>query len=349
MLQHSALDIEISSPDRHHEGTSEKGESGPSQDGLTDGTKNRGALPKASSSSMLISQGPRQLQEEKESLAPISFKQTGIELANDDTIHRYDAHIVAQRKVNNCEGNENEGRRTSSKRRRAADEFHLWISENLDPYEKDIGTSSAKAGSPAEAVSASASKRLNKKGKPMTGPAIAKAERERARRERLNEFFEELSRLCDPSGKTGKTDRLSIVADAIKVVQQLRVENNQLRQLNKFFEERCRHLEMSRAQTLYQQTLTGGFSSIMNESLPTLQHGGQSGVEGEKGLQQVVVSVPQDSSFVSQMSSGKTMNTSSPSDQQAAVEAMNMPNAPVTGWLPAPDVCEDQKLRPPAA
>ncbi len=50
--------------------------------------------------------------------------------------------------------------------------------------------------------------------------------------------FDELARLCDPSGKMTKTDRVSIVADAIRVVQELRLQNNQLRQLNKFLEVR---------------------------------------------------------------------------------------------------------------
>lgn len=48
--------------------------------------------------------------------------------------------------------------------------------------------------------------------------------------------LDELARLCDPSGKMVKTDRVSIVTDAIRSLSQLRVENNQLRQLNKFLE-----------------------------------------------------------------------------------------------------------------
>ena len=48
--------------------------------------------------------------------------------------------------------------------------------------------------------------------------------------------FDELARLCDPSGKMVKTDRVSIVQDAIRVLQELRLQNNQLRQLNKFLE-----------------------------------------------------------------------------------------------------------------
>jgi hypothetical protein len=45
----------------------------------------------------------------------------------------------------------------------------------------------------------------------------------------------ELAKSLDP-GKTPKTDKASIVADAIRVVTQLRTENSQLQQLNKFLE-----------------------------------------------------------------------------------------------------------------
>ena len=96
-----------------------------------------------------------------------------------------------------------------------------------------------------------------------------KACRERARRERLNDrcfsrkavlgaacnakhihgflsmftvlniimcrSFAELSKALDPR-KDVKTDKTSIVADAIRVVTQLRAENGQLKQLNKFLE-----------------------------------------------------------------------------------------------------------------
>ena len=47
--------------------------------------------------------------------------------------------------------------------------------------------------------------------------------------------FNEMAKLVDP-GKEPKTDKSSILSDGIKVIQQLRVENNQLRQLNKFLE-----------------------------------------------------------------------------------------------------------------
>uniref|UniRef100_A0A7S3VUV6 BHLH domain-containing protein n=1 Tax=Dunaliella tertiolecta TaxID=3047 RepID=A0A7S3VUV6_DUNTE len=81
-----------------------------------------------------------------------------------------------------------------------------------------------------------------------------KATREKARREKINDRFSELAQLIDP-GKDPKTDKPSILQDAIKCVQQMRMENHQLRQLNKFLEERMGQLERERGQNLYQQSL----------------------------------------------------------------------------------------------
>ena len=47
--------------------------------------------------------------------------------------------------------------------------------------------------------------------------------------------FLELSKVLEP-GKAVKTDKTSTIADAIRIVTQLRAENGQLRQLNKFLE-----------------------------------------------------------------------------------------------------------------
>lgn len=54
---------------------------------------------------------------------------------------------------------------------------------------------------------------------------------------RVSRSFAELSKALDPR-KDVKTDKTSIVADAIRVVTQLRAENGQLKQLNKFLEVR---------------------------------------------------------------------------------------------------------------
>ncbi|KAI3430744.1 hypothetical protein D9Q98_009156 [Chlorella vulgaris] len=121
--------------------------------------------------------------------------------------------------------------------------------DNDNDSEEGTGTATARGGG------GRASGRGKKARGPGTDAASVKAHREKARRERLNECFEELARLCDPSGKMTRTDRISIVQDAIRALGAVRVENNQLRQLNKFLEERVRHLETARAQGMYQQAM----------------------------------------------------------------------------------------------
>ena len=49
--------------------------------------------------------------------------------------------------------------------------------------------------------------------------------------------FADLAKILEP-GKASKTDKANIISDAIRIVTQLRGENNQLRQLNKFLEVR---------------------------------------------------------------------------------------------------------------
>jgi hypothetical protein len=66
--------------------------------------------------------------------------------------------------------------------------------------------------------------------------------------------YTELAALIEP-GKQPKTDRNLILEDAVRVISQLRAENNQLRQLNKFLEEKVQGFERQRGQALYQQSL----------------------------------------------------------------------------------------------
>ena len=47
--------------------------------------------------------------------------------------------------------------------------------------------------------------------------------------------FNELSELLDP-GKPSRTDKVSVIADAVKAITQLRAESHQMKQLNKFLE-----------------------------------------------------------------------------------------------------------------
>lgn len=61
--------------------------------------------------------------------------------------------------------------------------------------------------------------------------AADKAEREKERRNRLHAKFMELSQLLDP-GRPPKTDKSTILTDAVRVIGQLRNEAEQLKESN---------------------------------------------------------------------------------------------------------------------
>lgn len=82
--------------------------------------------------------------------------------------------------------------------------------------------------------------------------------------------YMELAALIEP-GKTPKTDRNLILEDAVRVIGQLRAENNQVRQLNKFLEERVSEQAHTRGQALYQQSL-----QMQGGMLPSASKGGAS-------------------------------------------------------------------------
>jgi hypothetical protein len=94
-----------------------------------------------------------------------------------------------------------------------------------------------------------------------------------------------LAALIEP-GKPPKTDRNLILEDAIRVVSQLRAENNQLRQLNKFLEERVQMHEQARGQALYQQSvqMQGGLHpcqpNIVNPNQASTSGKSQPGLKG---------------------------------------------------------------------
>lgn len=151
--------------------------------------------------------------------------------------------------------------------------------------------------------------------------AAAKADRERKRRERLNQCFEDLANACgQDGGSTFRSDRLTIIVDAIRVVRALRVEVNQLRQLNKFLEERVGTLERERAQAMYQHL-----------GQCTAPHGGHTNHS--------CIGIP----------SSQNAYNHQPHLLGSHGPAKNHPTDGRYNFLPAANLSEDEKLRPPAA
>lgn len=164
----------------------------------------------------------------------------------------------------------------------------------------------------------------------MSDAAASKAVREKARRERLNQYFDELACACGEKGV--KNDRASIIVDAIRVVKQLRVEVNQLRQLNKFLEERTTVLERERAQYMFQNY--GSQMTSMNGHIPSMgMHIGEM-----HGSARPPSSVTMHQKYEMGNTTGSGMG------QAPAMRASDQHT-----WLPASNIIEDEKLRPPAA
>ena len=65
--------------------------------------------------------------------------------------------------------------------------------------------------------------------------------------------FLELARLVEPDAPEPRTDKLSILGEAIRFVASAAAERHQLRTLNKFLEQRVAGLERERAQAMYVQ------------------------------------------------------------------------------------------------
>lgn len=272
------------------------------------------------------------------------------------------------------------GPSSAEKKRPSEQNFNAWLSDAFGKDEGSEGAIAAEDGAVAGTARAGPL-RGAKRSRPMSDAAVVKANRERARRERLNEYLDELSRLCDPSGKGTKADRVSVVADAIRVVQQLRVENNQLKQLNKFLEERMGQYERTRAESMFQQAaLVMGHQGLsLAGQQPTAL--GPGSVASTLGLREAQpgrvdgtlppISADARLTAVEQTREAMPMPTAMPGATATSLmhvlvpvpmasradtsllafkqDGVLPPGAPQVSWLPAPDLSQDQKLRPPAA
>ncbi|XP_054815067.1 transcription factor ILR3-like [Prosopis cineraria] len=82
-----------------------------------------------------------------------------------------------------------------------------------------------------------------KRGKPESCAASSsKACREKLRRDRLNDKFLELGSILEP-GRPSKTDKAAILIDAVRMVTQLRVEAEKLKDSNMNLQEKIKELK----------------------------------------------------------------------------------------------------------
>lgn len=88
-------------------------------------------------------------------------------------------------------------------------------------------------------VEAGSRKRLRSESCCVSG---SKACREKLRRDRLNERFLELGSMLEP-GRPPKTDKATILSDAVRMMEQLRTEAQKLKQSNENLQEKIKELK----------------------------------------------------------------------------------------------------------
>ncbi|CAI5497768.1 unnamed protein product [Closterium sp. Naga37s-1] len=93
-----------------------------------------------------------------------------------------------------------------------------------------------------EKTGSSSRKRSRDEGAATADVSCSKANREKMRRDRLNDRFLELSRSLEP-GKAPKADKASILCDAVRVLSQLRAEREALKESNAALQEQIKELK----------------------------------------------------------------------------------------------------------
>ncbi|XP_047334963.1 transcription factor bHLH104-like [Impatiens glandulifera] len=156
-----------------------------------------------------------------------------------------------------------------------------------------------------------------------------KACREKLRREKLNERFLELSSVLEP-GRPPKTDKLSILGDAIRVMSQLKAESEEHKENNQKLQDEIKTLKSEKNE--------------LREEKQVLK-------EDRDRIEQQLKCVSGSSSSPA----GGFMPAAPPLYHHSGVN--KMPMYPSYGYLPmwhylppsSVDTSQDQHLRPPAA
>lgn len=136
-----------------------------------------------------------------------------------------------------------------------------------------------------------------------------------------------------------RTDKTSVVADAIRLITALRAENGQLKQLNKFMEQRLASVERERAELMMRAVYAAGIASNSN--------GGGGGGAGAGGGGSNGASGSAAAALPPLPSSAVAAAAPPPPPIDAATAVAMLPPL----WLPSSDLDTtlDGSKRPPAA
>ncbi|XP_047317487.1 transcription factor bHLH104-like [Impatiens glandulifera] len=151
-----------------------------------------------------------------------------------------------------------------------------------------------------------------------------KACRERLRREKLNERFLELSSILEP-GRPPKTDKLSILGDAIRVLGQLKEESEEYKETNQKLQEEIKTLKLEKNELREEK-------QVLKADREMIEHQLKSASAGPAGFMQ-----------------------GHPAPYHSGLN--KMPIYPSYGFVPmwhylppsTVDISQDKHLRPPAA
>lgn len=137
-----------------------------------------------------------------------------------------------------------------------------------------------------------------------------------------------------------RTDKTSVVADAIRLITALRAENGQLKQLNKFMEQRLASVERERAELMMRAAYAAGIASGTNG-------GAGAGVGGGGAAGGATAAAANNGGGGASGSAAAVLPPlqTPPLDAAAAVAMLPPP------WLPSSDLDTslDGSKRPPAA
>ncbi|KAH8495627.1 hypothetical protein Peur_055675 [Populus x canadensis] len=99
--------------------------------------------------------------------------------------------------------------------------------------------------------------------------AGTKACREKLRRERLNDRFQDLSSVLEP-GRPAKTDKPAILDDAIRVLNQLKNEAQELKETNEKLLEEIKSLKAEKTELREEKLMLKADKEKMEQQLKTL-------------------------------------------------------------------------------
>ncbi|KAJ4956702.1 hypothetical protein NE237_013485 [Protea cynaroides] len=97
----------------------------------------------------------------------------------------------------------------------------------------------------------------------------SKACREKMRRDRMNDRFLELSSILDP-GKPPKTDKSSLLNDAIRVLNQLKAEARELKEANEKLQEDIKNLKAEKNELREEKLLLKADKEKMEQQVKAL-------------------------------------------------------------------------------